>query len=185
MNTLGVGYNADRRSGVWHTEDCGDIQQGSLEAFSMKEPNYIKLAISRLRSYRDLKAKIVSDRRDVEDLRREKVTRYSHDIIRMIPGVDKNTMIRLTPEELQELRINAILTEVAENQREIDIIDSVMDALQDEDYVDVIRLKYFERKSERAIAIELNCDMSTVYRNKFRLLKRISVLMYGAKALGY
>ena len=53
----------------------------------------------------------------------------------------------------------------------------------DDEYYPIIRMKYFEGKTDEEIAPEIPCDPSTVRRNKSRLIRRIAVKLYGAQAV--
>ncbi len=62
-------------------------------------------------------------------------------------------------------------------------IDRAVEALSEDPYYDILRLKYREGRPEEEIAEILSCDPSTVRRNKNRLLERLSVLFFGIDAL--
>jgi len=147
------------------------------------KPNYLKMTVARLQSYNDLKAKIQADLLDVADFKREGVAETSKDIVRICSTESGYQPSRLTAQEIHELKIDTLLKEIHENQREINRIDDLIEAMKDELYIDIIPLKYFKSMTEQAIALRLCCDVSTVYRHKNRLLRRFSIRMFGAKAV--
>jgi len=142
--------------------------------------NYRELTERRLWAYNDIKVKIMRDIQDIEDLKKEKYLQHSRDIVR----ITSNGTVKVTPEELQQLRIEKAMAELNECKREIDKMDSLVASIADEPYSDIIPLKYFQRIGEQAIAMRLNCDISTVYRHKVKLLGRLMVRLYGVKAVG-
>ena len=138
--------------------------------------NYFKQTEKRLYSYPELKDNLIKYDSDIEDLRKEKYTSRSKDIVRIPEG----TGIRLTPEEIQETRIMNIQHKKERDQREINEIEAALDYIKNDNYYFIIQYKYFDRLSDAEIGERLNCDDSTVRRNKSRLVHRIALKFYGA-----
>ena len=133
----------------------------------------------RLYAYNDIKSKLANDKLDLEDLRKERVSGKSKDVLyRSVQGG-----IRLSREELQEIKINTVLDTIERNEKEMKRIAEAVDALKDDFYCSIINLKYFCKKTDEFIAEKLNCDPSTVRRNKRRLVQRIALRLYGEEAL--
>ena len=133
----------------------------------------------RLFAYNDIKAKLENDIKDIEDLKKEGITGRSRDIIyRAVSGG-----VRLSPDELQQIKIDAITEQVQDGRRELSRLDDVLLAIDDDDYGKIIRMKFIERKRDEYIAEIMNCDTSTIRRHRSRLVKRIAVRLYGAAAV--
>lgn len=72
---------------------------------------------------------------------------------------------------------------IEESSFEVARINDAVNTVNGDFYYDIIPLKYRDRKSDEYIAEVLNCDPTTVRRNKKRLVERISICLYGAGAL--
>ena len=133
----------------------------------------------RLYAYNDIKAKLENDIKDMEDLKKEGITERSRDIIyRAVSGG-----VRLSPEELQQIKIDAINEQVQDGRRELARLDDVLRAIEDDDYGKIIRLKFIERRRDEYIAELMCCDSSTIRRHRSRLVKRIAIRLYGTSAV--
>lgn len=144
-----------------------------------KNIDYIKQTEARLYAYNDLKAKIYNDVLDLNDLKREKTSVKSRDIIyRSVSGG-----ISITPEEVQEIKIEKLSRVIREGMREVARIEDAIKSVKDDYYNDVIKLRYFKRMTDETVAEQLNCDVSTVRRNRKRMLKRIAVRFFGTDAI--
>lgn len=134
----------------------------------------------RLYAYPELKNNIKKYEQDIIDLGHEE------------PGRSKSiafystatTGSRLTADEIQEGRKIALENRIYRDQTEIDEIDFALSAIKGDIYYQIIELKYFKCKTDDEIATELTCDPSTIRRNKSRLVQKISVKLYGARAVG-
>ena len=62
-------------------------------------------------------------------------------------------------------------------------IEKALKKIEDDEYRDIIRYKYFEQKSDEEIAELIHCAPRTVRTHKSALVGRLSVVLYGAGAL--
>ncbi|GHV45063.1 hypothetical protein FACS189492_2220 [Clostridia bacterium] len=141
---------------------------------------WIIKAERRLYAYNDLVAKDKNDRLDLAEMRRAGVVEGgSKDIIfqRASGGA------RVSPQELWQIRVEAMTTRIKETTRELCRLREAMKSVRDDAYGEIIPLKYMEGKTDEAIAEILNCDVSTARRNRKRLLRKIAVRLYGAEAM--
>jgi hypothetical protein len=144
-----------------------------------KNNDYVKQTEVRLYAYKDLKAKIYNDMLDLNDLKREKTSEKSRDIIyRSVSGG-----VSISPEEIQEMKIQRLSRVIREGLREIARIEDAVKSVENDYYSDVIKLRYFSRMTDENVAEKLSCDVSTVRRNRKRLLKQIAVRFYGLDAV--
>ncbi len=68
-------------------------------------------------------------------------------------------------------------------KREIQRIERALETIQDDEYYDIIPLKYWDLLQPAEIAERLNCDERTFYRHKNRLVNKLKVVLFGADAL--
>lgn len=60
----------------------------------------------------------------------------------------------------------------------VDIIDNALKSLYDEEYYDIIPMIYFEGNTREAVAEYFDTTVTTISRNKRRLVERLSVLIF-------
>jgi len=117
---------------------------------------FARQAEFRLYAYKDLRAKLHSDVMHLNSLKRE---------------------------NQQHPNIKTLHSAIKESVRELTKIEDAVKSVLEDYYGEVMTLRYFERKTDEQIAELLSCDVSTVRRNRKRLLKRIAVRIFGAAAI--
>lgn len=134
----------------------------------------------RLRAYTTLKQNIERYQKDIKDIRREDMGK-SADIIMY------QTNSGMAPErDLEELRrekIFALTEKLHRDAADVKEMDVALDYIKADPYFQVIALTYFEHKPQEAVAEAINCDKSTVWRNRKRLIRQMSIVLYGADAI--
>lgn len=85
--------------------------------------------------------------------------------------------------EKAEEKIERIEFSMATTKNFIRIIDNAIDTLKDDVYYDLIRLRYFEGKSREEIAEYFDCDVSTVNRNKNRLINLLQIRLFSDEVI--
>ncbi len=153
------------------------IEAGRSQA-EKKAQNAYKATERKLYAYPDLKAKIQADQEYLQDLQEYGLIRHSADIVRF-----QKSGVRLSDEDLLEGLIQDIKARIAVNEYEIKSIDDSLDPLTNDQYFRIISGKYFEQLSDDELAEELNCDPSTIRRNRNRLVKRVAIRLFGAEAV--
>lgn len=116
---------------------------------------------------------------DIADLKKEKITGKSKDIT----SYSECGGIRLTPEEKQEAKIIAVEIKKARDEAEVKEIKTALSEVADDAYYKIIEHRYFGNMTDEDIAVALNCERTTVWRNRARLVKKISVIFFGADAI--
>ena len=132
----------------------------------------------RLYSYPIIKLKIQRDREKIQDIRQNGLPNRSVLVIR-----HQKHGVHLTPEELEDDKIQDLEAQIAVDTQEIETIDEALAIIAGDPYAEIIRLKYFEGKSGDEIAALLSCDPGTVSRNKSRMVGRLAVFLYGMAAV--
>ena len=136
----------------------------------------------RLYAYNDIKAKLENDIKDIEDLKKEGIPKRSKDIIyRDVSGNGQLSSEEL--QELQQIKIDKISKQAQDCRRELSRLDDALKAINDDDYGQIIRLKFIEKKRDEYIAELMCCDASTIRRHRSKLVKRIAIRLYGESAI--
>jgi hypothetical protein len=146
--------------------------------FDAAQRNYFKETERLLYSLPALRLKVAQDE---EDLRNGLVSlpEKSRDIVKPSQGG-----YRMHDPEAREERYIAERKESMERtKKEIQRIERALETIQDDEYYDIIPLKYWDLMQPAQIAETLNCDERTFYRHKNRLVNKLKVVLFGADAL--
>lgn len=133
----------------------------------------------RLYAYPVLKRNIKRYKLDIEDIRHEDIRKSKDIVLYTTAGGGTQPDI----EELRAAKILLIEQKIARDEKEIVEIDIALQEIKNDEYFNIIPMKYIEKISNEEIAQELHCDMRTIGRHKSRLIKEISLGLYGADAL--
>lgn len=72
---------------------------------------------------------------------------------------------------------------INDSRKTLELLDNALNLISDDEYYDVIRLYYIENKSMNKISKETNLDISTTYKQRKRLIKRVAIILFGDEAL--
>ncbi|MFT9496621.1 hypothetical protein [Anaerosolibacter sp.] len=139
--------------------------------------NCFKQTEKMLYAYNDLKDNIENYKEEIEELKRYGLPEKSKSIVYMPSGS------RLGSQDLLDAKIQDLNFKIQASEREVYKIDKALEGISNDVWFRLIELKYFQQKNDDEIAEILNCDPSTIRRNKKRLINRISVRLHGADAL--
>lgn len=81
-------------------------------------------------------------------------------------------------EESVESAVRNVLANVQGTIDAINLIDKSMAALSKDPYYKVLEMRYFEGRTLEDIALEYNCDHSTISRNKSRLVRELAMRIF-------
>lgn len=81
-------------------------------------------------------------------------------------------------EEKADDQIERLQQSIATTENFISIIDDSVNKLTDEPYYEIIRLKYFEKKTREEIAEHFDVDVRTITRNKNKLINRLKIDLF-------
>jgi len=139
--------------------------------------DYFKETERLLYSLPALKLKVAQDE---EDLREGllKLKEKSKDVICPSKFYGPND-----PEAREAQYINDRMASMERTKREIQRIERALETIQDDEYYEIIPMKYWDGLSPTEIAERLNCDERTFYRHKNRLVNKLKVVLFGADAL--
>lgn len=88
-----------------------------------------------------------------------------------------------TDSEKVEEKIEMIEFSISTTRNFIKIIDDAVECLKGDPYYDLIRLRYFEGCSREEIAEYFDCDVSTVNRNKNRLINKLQIRLFSDEVI--
>lgn len=81
-------------------------------------------------------------------------------------------------EERVEAAVMQVERSVAEVVRAVALIDKCLKSLERDPYYAVIKLRYFDGRTQEDIAIDFKCDQTTISRNRARLVKELSLKIF-------
>lgn len=85
--------------------------------------------------------------------------------------------------QIQREYIERLKITIAKNASVISQMERALRRLANDPYFVTVTGKYFEQMTDAAIADQIHCDITTVWRNRNRLLYRLTILLYGADAV--
>jgi len=141
------------------------------------ERNYFKETERLLYSLPALRLKVAQDEEDLQN-GQIVIKRKSADIIRFSGIGNSNNLYDPEAEY-----IGSRMASMERTKREIQRIERALETIQDDEYYEIIPLKYWDLVQPAQIAERLHCDERTFYRHKNRLVNKLKVVLFGADAL--
>ena len=132
----------------------------------------------RLYALPDIRAKLEDDRETLAEVKEHGVRSRSHSVTRFL-----KSGVRLTPEEALAAVVMNLEAEIAASEHEIDMMERALALIADDEYYATVTGKYIDRLPDEEIAERIPCDPTTVWRNRRRLVQRLSVRLYGVEAV--
>ncbi|MBQ6207159.1 MAG: hypothetical protein IJK52_08760, partial [Oscillospiraceae bacterium] len=124
------------------------------------------------------RAKLKDDKESLAEVKEHGVRNRSHSVTRFL-----KSGVRLSPEEALAAVLMNLEAEIAADEHEIDVMERALASIADDEYYATVTGKYIDRLTDAQIAEAIQCDASTVWRNRKRLVQRLSVRLYGAEAV--
>lgn len=90
--------------------------------------------------------------------------------------------VKSDAEKIEE-KIEMIEFSISTTRSFIKIIDDAVAMLKDDHYYDLIRMRYFEGRSQEDIAEHFDCDVRTVRRNKNRLINLLQIRLFSDEVI--
>jgi RNA polymerase sigma factor (sigma-70 family) len=146
--------------------------------FDESQRNYFKETERLLYSLPALKLKVAQDEEDLKN-GLVKFRERSRDVIKPSQGGYGPS----DPEAKEERYIADRMESMERTKREIQRIERALETVQDDEYYEIIPLKYWDQLSPTEIAERLCCDERTYRRHKNRLVNKLKVVLFGADAL--
>jgi RNA polymerase sigma factor (sigma-70 family) len=139
--------------------------------------NYFKETEKLLYSLPALKLSVAEYEEDIQTGKLIATREKSKDVIRYSPN--RSGSNGLHPDEVY----NSKLASIERTRRQIQRIERALETVSDDQYFDIIPLKYFDCLQPDEIANRMNCDERTYRRHKNRLINKLKVVLFGADAL--
>lgn len=122
----------------------------------------------------DLLNKSISDMKlQIEDLKTYGIRKSGK-----VAVVVSQNMVKVDEDTIIEQRINELKQAIHRTKTVINSINHILQDLKSDKYYQIIDLKYFKKLSYEEIAEILECDVSTVSRNRNRLINLIKVRIF-------
>lgn len=165
-------------------ENIRDIIMQAVEAGRISAERTAKDAFKaterRLYGLPTLKIKLEDDLERLEEFKLYGPRERSKSITRFVKNGN-----RLTPDEIWEAVLMDMEATIAADRYEIETLERALATVRDDPYYRALSGKYLDDVDDRDIAEALECDTSTVWRHRKRLVQRVAVWLYGAEALRY
>lgn len=127
-----------------------------------------------LYKYNDLKKSIQDRTEEIEEIKANGLRKKSKSIVVM--SSTKSSHIH--PEEIEENIINGLINDIKKTQLVINRVDRILKKFSHDKYIDIIKFKYFENKTQQDIADYYEKDITTIWRNNRRLINEIKVYLF-------
>lgn len=134
-----------------------------------------------LYNYNSFKSVIAEKQKTIADIKENGLPKKSKSITSFAggDGMRDNKM----EQELIIEQIESIEKSIVVTLRFIKIIDDALDKLKDDKYFDVIPMKYFEGKTYEEIATIMEKDVSTISRNRNRLINELKIRLFSDEVI--
>ena len=132
-------------------------------------------------NYNNFKAAIKDKEEQIEEIRSLGLRKKSKSIT-TFSGSSGLTEVKSDAEKAEE-KIEMIEFSISTTRNFIRIIDDAVAMLKDDYYYDLIRLRYFEGRTREEIAEHFDCDVTTVNRNKNRLINLLQIRLFSDEVI--
>lgn len=140
--------------------------------------NFYKETEKRLYAYPTLLRKIADDKEKRQEIQTHGAPGRDKSIVRF-----SRTGVRMTPDEIADALVQDMTAKIAADEYEVEIIAGALRTIADDPYYAAVAGKFIEGRTDEDIAALIPCDPSTVRRNRGRLMRMLTVWLYGAWAL--
>lgn len=151
------------------TPQNADRKKAEKEAYAETE--------RRLYAMRALRARVedaLEELAELEGLGVEALKEHSASLVRVLrPGM------RLDPEEVHAMQLATLRGRLAADERELKRMNIALSFISDDPYYSAVEGRYLRGIGDADIAERLNCDPSTVRRNRLRLVRMLALRLYG------
>ena len=104
---------------------------------------------------------------------RSEIESFGNNQLMLRPGM------RLDPEEVHTMQLAMLRGRLAADERELKRMNIALSFISDDPYYLTVEARYLRGVGDYDIAERLNCDPSTVRRNRIRLVRMLALRLYG------
>jgi hypothetical protein len=91
--------------------------------------------------------------------------------------------LRADPEDMFESVVTDLQAHMAADLQEINEMQKALRSIERDSYYPTVEARYFKGCADWEVAEQLQCDESTVRRNRSRLVRIVSIRLYGVEAV--
>lgn len=157
------------------SQDLKEITNIIIDELSKR--NYLRKGISTyqnteslLYKYNDLKKSIQDREEEIKEIETTGLRGSSKSILKMPNGSHND--------DLESDIIEGLIIDIKKTQLIVNRIDRIIKKFKNDKYIDIIKLKYFENKTQQDIADYFEKDTTTIWRNNKRLINEIKVYLF-------
>jgi hypothetical protein len=147
-----------------------DASSSAKDAFKATERRLYAIPI--------LQKKLQNDRENLEEIQNHGLKERSKSIVRF-----NRTGYRVSPEEMLDAIVQDLEAKIAQTEHEIETLYKAMEAFADDPFYPAVTGRYIERYDDEDIALDLGCGTTQVWKQRSRIVKDISVMLYGVSAV--
>ncbi len=126
---------------------------------------------SLLYRYNDLKKSIKDREEEIQEIRDYGLRGKSKSIVKLPEG-------HAADRDLEEEIITGLERDIKKTRLVVNRIDRIVAKYKSDPYGEIIKLKYFEQKTQQEIADYFEKDPTTIWRNTQRLVNEIKVYLF-------
>lgn len=133
-----------------------------------------------LYNYMNFKQVIIEKEKHIQFIKDAGIQKRSKSITSFTGNHSNDTR---TDNEKAEEQIESLENSIIITRRYIEVIDTAISKVFNDNYYDLIRLRYFESKSREEIAEYFNVDVATISRNKNRLINILKIYLFSDEVI--
>lgn len=163
-------------------EICSEIVRQLREANVLRQPalSPYQKTEQLLYNYRNFQQVIDDKRTHIEFLKSHGIPHRSADVVQFSPN---KTMTNQSDQDKLDDQIESIERSISITERGIDMVNRALLVIESDAYYDIIPMRYFEQLSREEIAEHYAVDVSTISRNKSRLVNRLALYLFSDDVL--
>lgn len=135
-----------------------------------------------LYNYNNFKAAIQDKYEQIEAIKKVGLPKRSTSITTFSSSPTSTYEIKTDSDKAEE-KIESIEQSIQVTKNFISVIDAVLESIKDDPYFEIIRMKYFEGKTREEIAEHFDVDVSTISRNKNRLINLLQIRLFSDEVI--
>lgn len=169
---MGKSKEKDIESIIKEAVEAGRIsaERSARDAFKATERRLYALPV--------LREKLADDRERLAEIQQYGPRERSKSIGRFV-----KSGVRLSPEEIYEAVVADMEATIAADEHEIGAMERALSIIEDDEYYLTVTGRYIDNLADEKVAELIPCDTSTVWRNRKRLVQKLSIWLYGAAAV--
>jgi RNA polymerase sigma factor (sigma-70 family) len=133
-----------------------------------------------LYNYTNFKAAIVDKLEQIKDIQSVGLQTKSKSVTTFSGSINYDTK---SDDEKVEEKIEAIEHSIQTTRNYIKVIEAALERMKDDPYFEIIPMKYFDGKTREQIAEHFNVDVSTISRNKNRIINLLQIRLFSDEVI--